>query len=164
VDYQAWERTVPESVTGDVLWRIQAYRLAEYLGDLAWQDASTLLKDRRTVSLADQLYRAIGSIGANIAEGYSRSSGRDRARFLEYALGSARECRFWYRRARHVLDQDAVSERLDCLARIIRLLLVTIPGQRAQGVREQPAIYQAETQQHHASGAQRLTSEASHAP
>ena len=135
---------MPEAITGDVLWKVQAYRLAEYLGDLTWQDATALLKDRRTVSLADQLYRAVGSIGANIAEGYSRGSGRDRARFLEYALGSARESRFWYQRARQVLGTTVRDERLDCLTRIIRLLLVTIPNQRTLTVRETPAPYQAE--------------------
>ncbi|MFN8404533.1 MAG: four helix bundle protein [Anaerolineales bacterium] len=38
-------------------------------------------------------YEAVGSVGANISEGYSRSSGKDRARFYEYALGPARESR-----------------------------------------------------------------------
>ena len=135
---------MPEAITSDVLWKVQAYRLAEYLGDLAWDDATALLKDRRTVSVADQLYRAVGSIGANIAEGYSRGSGRDRVRFLEDALGSARESRFWYQRARHVLGTALRDERLDCLARIIRLLLVTIPSQRAINLREVPALYHAE--------------------
>jgi four helix bundle protein len=72
---------------------MKLYRLALFLGDLAWHDVTKLVSDRRTVSLADQLFRAIGSIGANIAEGYSRQSGKDRTRFYEYALGSTRESR-----------------------------------------------------------------------
>ena len=54
------------------------------------------MQDRRTIGLADQLYRSLGSIGANLAEGYSRGTGKDRAHFYEYALGSARESRDWY--------------------------------------------------------------------
>ncbi len=46
---------------------------------------------------ADSLWKmTVGSIRANIAEGYSRGTGKDRARFYEYALGSARESRDWY--------------------------------------------------------------------
>jgi hypothetical protein len=70
--FSEWLVTVPETITDDPLWRIKAYRLALFLGDLAWHDVTKLVSDRRTVSLADQLFRAIDSIGANIAEGYSR--------------------------------------------------------------------------------------------
>ena len=96
MDYDEWEATVSILLRGDSLWKVKAYRLALFLADLGWEDTSRLLRDRRTVALADQLYRAIGSISANIAEGYSRGTGRDRARFYEYALGSARESRDWY--------------------------------------------------------------------
>ena len=94
--FEEWERTVPESITGDALWRVKVYRLALYAANIGWNDISVLAKDRRAVSLSDQLCRSVGSISAHIAEGYSRSGDRDRARFYEYALGSARECRDWY--------------------------------------------------------------------
>lgn len=45
------------------------------MGDLVWYDVSKLVEDKRMIGLADQLYRAVGSVGANIAEGYSRQSG-----------------------------------------------------------------------------------------
>jgi four helix bundle protein len=71
-------------------------------------------------------------VSANIGEGYSRRSGRDRARFYEYALGSAREARDWYYKARHVLDRSK-SSIIVCASspQIIRLLLTMIPRQRA---------------------------------
>jgi len=94
--FNEWLATVPDTITGDPLWKMKAYRLAVFLGDLAWHDVTNLVSDQRTVKLADQLFRAVGSIGANIAEGYSRRSGKDRGRFYEYALGSARESRHWY--------------------------------------------------------------------
>jgi hypothetical protein len=91
--YEDWAETVPEEITGDSLWKMEAYRLALFASDIGWHDVTKLMHDKRTLDLSDQFYRALGSISANLAEGYSRGTGKDRARFYEYALGSARECR-----------------------------------------------------------------------
>ena len=91
--YEQWEADVPAFLTGDPLWSVTAYRKSLFLSDLAWPDVTRLVADRWTVALSDQLYRAVGSVGANLAEGYSRGSARDRVRFYEYSLGSARESR-----------------------------------------------------------------------
>ena len=91
--FAEWTQTVPESIKHDSLWKMKAYRYALFAADIAWPDVSKLYADLRTKSLSDQLYRSAGSVSANIAEGYSRSSSKDRARFYEYALGSAREAR-----------------------------------------------------------------------
>ncbi|HSO74538.1 MAG TPA: four helix bundle protein [Blastocatellia bacterium] len=144
MDYREWENTVPEAITTDPLWRVEAYRLALFAADLGWHDVTKLMGDRRTLSLADQMYRALGSIGSNIAEGYSRGTGRDRARFYEYALGSARESRDWYYKGRHVLGDSVVAHRLNLLTQIARLLLVMIPDQRGQYMREESADYTAQ--------------------
>jgi four helix bundle protein len=106
-------------------------------------DVTRLDGDRRTQRLAGQLLRALGSVGANIAEGYSRRSGRDRVRLYEYALGSARESRHWYVAARHVLPERVVAHRLDVLSQIIRLLLTTIPTQRHRDLAEPEVSYAA---------------------
>jgi len=143
MDYQAWEKSVPADIMGDVLWKMRAYRLALFLGDLAWSDVTKLAADPRTLALSDQLYRAVGSIGANIAEGYSRSSGKDRARFLEYSLGSARESRDWYYKGRHVLGDTVVTHRINVITQIIRLLLTYIPDQRHVSLKEESATYDA---------------------
>jgi len=140
--YEAWLRSVPTTITGDTLWNFKVYRMALYVSDFGWDDATSLIRDQRTRALSDQLYRAIGSIGANIAEGYSRGSGRDRVRFLEYALGSARESRDWYYKARHVLGSDITTTRLDLISQIIRLLLVMIPDQRTRSVSEMAIVYE----------------------
>ncbi|WP_420455251.1 four helix bundle protein [Rubrivirga sp.] len=139
--FQVWEETVPESIRGDALWRMTVYRLALFLGDLSWEDVTTLHRDGRTRRIADQLYRSVGSISANIAEGYSRGSGKDRARFYEYALGSAREARDWYYKARHKLGVDVTAERLDLLAEICRQLLGTIRNQPGRTLREPGVSY-----------------------
>lgn len=139
-----WERSVPDSIRGDALWRMTVYRLSLYLGDLAWEDVSTLHRDGRTRRIADQLYRAVGSISANVAEGYSRGSGKDRARFYEYALGSAREARDWYYKARHKLGDDVADARLDLLANVCRQLLGTIRNQAGRPLREPAVEYNAD--------------------
>ena len=115
---------------------------ALFLSDLCWFDVTKLMQDKRTLDLSDQLYRAAGSISANIAEGYSRSTGRDRARFYEYALGSGRESRDWYYKARHVLGDSVAQHRSGFLTEIIRLLITMVPQQRQSGtIREARVAY-----------------------
>jgi four helix bundle protein len=142
LNYEEWLATVPDSITNDLLWKMKVYRLALFAADVGWHDVTKLAQDRRTLALSNQLYRALGSISANIAEGYSRGSGKDRSRFYEYALGSARESRDWYYKARHVLGQSVVDHRLDLLSQIIRLLLVMIPDQRGRTLREDSPQYE----------------------
>ena len=136
-----WAETIPSEVRKDTLWKVEAYRLGLFVSDTAWDDVTALSRDIRTRSLSDQLHRALGSISANIAEGYSRGGGRDRARFLEYALGSAREARDWYVKSRRVLDPDRVAAQLDVLTSVIRLLLVMIRDQRDVHLREPTVTY-----------------------
>jgi four helix bundle protein len=143
--YEEWLASVPQELTSDPLWRMEVYRLAALAGDLAWYDTSKLVQDRRMIGLADQLYRAAGSIGANIAEGYSRQSGKDQARFYEYALGSAREARGWYYQGRHLLPEAVVIHRMQSLTGIIRLLLTIIPAERGYKLAEEQAPYRMDT-------------------
>jgi four helix bundle protein len=142
VNYAEWEQGLPSDVTGDTLWKIEAYRLGLFAGYLAWEDVSKPGRDRRTLELAGQLYGAVGSVGAHIAEGYSRSSGRDRVRFYEYSLGSAREGRHWYLQAQPVLGETVVRHRIGLLTQVIRLLLTLIPDQRQITIREQGVVYE----------------------
>ena len=93
------------------------------------------------MKVSDQLYRALGSISANIAEGFSRSSRKDQARFFEYALGSARESRDWYFKSRNLLGEAVCEHRMQLITQIIRLLLTMIPLNRNHNIREEPAIY-----------------------
>jgi four helix bundle protein len=142
VNYDEWQESVPEEFTGDSLWKMEAYRLGLFVADIGWYDVMKLARDRRLVSLSDQLYRALGSISANLAEGYSRGTGKDRARFYEYALGSARESRDWYYKGRHTLGDTVTQHRLGLLAQVIRLLLAMIPQQRGRVLREGDHLYQ----------------------
>src|ERR1035438_622884 len=141
MNYDDWLKAVPVEIGGDLLWKVEAYRLALFLAELAWRDATKLTQDRRMFGLSDQLYRAVGSISANIPEGHSRSSGKDRARFYEYALGSARESRGWFCKARHVLGENVAQHRMRLVTQIIRLLLTMIPDQRNVSLHEDTVPY-----------------------
>ena len=144
--YDEWQAGVPNEIKGDSLWKLEVYRLGLFIAEISWHDALELNKHSLTRSLADQLYRAVCSISANIAEGYSRSTGKDRARFLEYALGSAREARDWYYKSHHTLKEEVVKHRINLLTQIIKILSVLTPNQRQKGIREEQAGYETSPQ------------------
>lgn len=141
MNYSEWVEAVPGTLKEDAVWTVTAYRYAVFLSDLAWNDVTKLVTDKRTLELASQLYDAVGSVGANLAEGFSRGSGRDRARFYEYSLGSARESRDWYFKARFILTEKVSSHRMEFLAEIIRLTLTMITDQRPTSFHETPIAY-----------------------
>lgn len=141
MNYNKWINSVPSEIKNNSLWKMEAYRLSLFLSDICWYDITKLMKDRRTIKLSDQLYRAVGSISANIAEGYSRGTGKDRARFYEYSLGSARESRDWYYKSRHILGDLVLKNRLTFTTQIIKLLLKMVPNQRQYKISEPDTEY-----------------------
>ena len=114
---------------------MQAVQITRALLPECWDDAEKLAHNELTRSIAGQLYTAMGSILANLGEGYSRSSGRDRAKMFEYALGSVRESMMWYRSSVRILGQETIDKRLDKLEQVRRLLLATIPRERDRVIR-----------------------------
>ena len=110
----------------DPLLRLTAYRLGIEAMRIARADALCIGESDVMRDVAGQLLRAAASIPANIAEGYSRGTAADRRKFLEYALGSARECVVWYETAAH----PEQTERIARLTSIRRLLLTMIKTSR----------------------------------
>jgi len=132
---------VPSEITNDPIWKLEVYRLGLFAGDIGLQDALFLMKKPLMLSVADQLHRSIDSISVNLTEGYSRSKGPDRARFIEASLGSARESRDWYYKSRHVLPSEVIKHRMGLTTRIISMLAPMIPHQRKHAIREEQAEY-----------------------
>jgi four helix bundle protein len=116
---------------GDALWRLNCYREALYLASLSRDDALAAAATPPLRSAAEQLLRASGSIAANIAEGYGRTTAADRARFMSYALGSARETEVWYESVRNALDPKVLNDRVARISRVRRMLIRLL--QRLQG-------------------------------
>jgi four helix bundle protein len=126
----AWEKVCPPAITSDVIWKLDVYRAALFLLHVARIDGRALTAAWPADHVGLQLTSAAGSISSNLGEGYSRSTRPDRLRFLDYALGSARECIVWYQAARGVLPDDVIEQRLVLVARIRSLLLGLIRSTR----------------------------------
>ena len=122
---------------GDPLERMRVYQLAKEVLGPAFADAEVLRAHPLTAGIAGQLYTAVGSIAANIREGYYRSSGKDRARIFEYALGSAGESEEWYDSAKPVLGIERTEARIKTLREIQRMLKAIIPRERVRLIRPQ---------------------------
>jgi four helix bundle protein len=127
-----WVKGADKSRSGDPLWSVQAYRISLYAIECHTLDRREHAELGKAAAL-DQLTRAVGSISANIAEGYSRSSVADRARFYGYALGSTREAIAWYDSLKFELG-GLTEVRQATLTQIRRLLLTTLRNARPEGV------------------------------
>jgi four helix bundle protein len=138
MNFEEWELSVPLEIRDDSLWKMKAYRLGLFLSDVAWADAAKLLRDVRTHGTADQLSRSVGKISSCIAEGYSRGTGKARATYYEYALGSTRETRDWYYKGRHVLREKVTSHRIGLCAELIKLLIRMTQNERSRNNRLSP--------------------------
>jgi four helix bundle protein len=134
-----WEAGQPEAITGDPIWRLNCYRESFFLIDRVRDDLKRLAAPADNRDAKDQLLTAIGSITANIAEGYSRPSVADRTRFFTYALGSIREAAAWYQLLRPPGDQPEIDDRLARLSRIRRMVLGLLGRTRKNGGRKFPA-------------------------
>lgn len=140
--FNEWLKIVPEVFVDDPLWNMKVYRYALFLADIAWKDVNSISKNKLLLSSLDQLYRSAGSVSANISEGYSRRSKLDQARFYEYAMGSARECRGWYFKSRHELTNEVLNSRLYLLTEIIKMLLHIVPKTRNKKIKEPAVSYE----------------------
>lgn len=120
MNYQEWLAAVPDEIAQDPLWKLEVYRLGLFAAEIEWEDVVLLNKNGLTRDAADQIIRSLNSIRANIAEGYSRSTGKDRAHYFEYALGEAREARDRYFKVRRVLKEGVVLHRVRFLTQNIK--------------------------------------------
>ncbi|MCP4535922.1 MAG: four helix bundle protein [Chloroflexi bacterium] len=128
--FEEWRDDVAGRISSSPLWNSIGYQKTLFLYDLVWFDCEKLIQDLRGKAIAQQLIRSIGSISANMEEGYGRGFGKDYARFLSYSLGSARETQGWYFRAKHLLSESVASHRYALVDEIIALLVTIIKQQK----------------------------------
>jgi four helix bundle protein len=130
--YEEWEAGVPHQVKGEAMWKFLGYRKALFLHDLCWKDCETLLKNPLGKAVARQRIRSAGSISANIEEGYGRGYGKERLYFLRIAIGSARESKGWYYRAKTLLAPNVLDHRLNLLGEVIALLITELNASKSR--------------------------------
>jgi len=132
--YEEWLAQVPDAIRSEEMWRFFGYRKALFFHDLCWRDCDKLLKHPLGQPVARQLIRSAGSISANIEEGYGRGfQGKERQYFLRVALGSARESKGWYYRARELLSEEVLEHRMSLVSEVIALLVTEIQRGRRTG-------------------------------
>jgi len=130
VSFDNWKATVHDCIRNDPLWNFQVYPKSLFLYDLTWNDCEHLLKDIRGRKIAEQLIRSVGSISANIEEGYGRGFGKDYGFHLRIAIAEARESRGWYWKGRKLLPYKVLDHRVNLLSEIIAMLAPNLDRQR----------------------------------
>jgi four helix bundle protein len=118
----------------DAVEQLQAYRLGIDLTRVCRVRLLRMRTDPAYSEVGPQLLKAVASIAANIAEGYSRSSVADRRKFYEYALGSAREVAVWFE-ALGLTDSDDESVQLTSIRRLLLTMIRTTRETAAAGRR-----------------------------
>ena len=132
VTYEAWLEQVHERVRSEPVWAFVGYRKALFLYDLAWRDCEGMTRDRRGRAVAEQLIRSAGSISANVEEGHGRGYGKQRDWFFTVSIGSARETKGWYWRARELISEQVLEHRLALTDEVIALLVHELNRQRSR--------------------------------
>ena len=136
--YEEWEVEVHERVKREPVWDFLGYRKALFFYDLAWEDCEQLMRDKRGRAIAEQLIRSAGSISASIEEGHGRGYGKQRNWFFTVSIGSARESKGWYWRARKLLSAKVLDHRLALADKVIALLVSELSRQRARQFTNSP--------------------------
>ena|SRR5579862_289802 len=120
------------------------FRMVEQFADSVWDlvlEWKTLAQD----TVGKQLIRAADSIGANLVEGDGRYSIADSLHFFVIARGSARESRWWLRRAlkRELISAEAFAELFELLDHATKSLnsIINYRRNKAKGVREEVRPY-----------------------
>jgi four helix bundle protein len=127
--FEEWQESVHTRIRTGPLWQFQVYPKALFAYDLAWSDCDYLLKDERGKPVARQLIRSVGSISANVEEGFGRGYGKEYSYHLRIAIGEARESQGWYWRGRNLIPSEVIDHRINLLHDIIAMLAPNISKQ-----------------------------------
>ncbi|MBP8591501.1 four helix bundle protein [Candidatus Shapirobacteria bacterium] len=99
--------------------------------------AEELRKERSIWPIADQLVRAVTSIGANVVEAKSSSLKKDYIKFFEIALKSANEAKYWYLPIREGVANvelkrkaDELLSEADEISKILGSSILTLKGKK----------------------------------
>jgi len=103
---------------------LKVWQKAKNLFIMSTIDIEHFPKRKPAQVIAMQLLRCMGSISANIAEGFGRKSQGEFGYHLGVAKGSATESQDWYIKCDEIeyLPEEIVNERMRDLEEVIRML------------------------------------------
>jgi hypothetical protein len=70
--------------------------------------------------------RVLDGLRNAVETSYGRGYGKNRLYFLRIAIGSARESKGWYYRAKELLSPDDMEHRLNLIGEVIALLVTEL--------------------------------------
>jgi four helix bundle protein len=111
---------------------LKVWQEAENLFDMICEDCRKFPKNDSIVwTIKDQVIRSIGSIGANIAEGFARQTKKEFIQFLNISRGSTAESEVWVNRMKKqklISDEryKIYEEKLTIAAKMINALISSL--------------------------------------
>jgi four helix bundle protein len=103
---------------------LDVWQMSHHLFIEALEDIKKIPNTIGTKIVADQLLRSIGSISANIAEGFNSKTTKKYLSYLDISLNSSAEAENWYYKVRdgNWLDKNIVNQRVETCTIICRML------------------------------------------
>ncbi len=103
LSYAAWESSIPAEVRADPLWGLRVYRAALYAGDLGRREHAGLRENPGSQTLPRNWCARPDRSARTSPKDTAAMAARIACDSTAYALGSARESRDWYYKARDAL-------------------------------------------------------------
>ncbi len=93
-----------------------------------------LPNERISLIVIDQILRSSFSVGANIAEGFGKYKGKEYPRFIQIALGSARETEYWLELLIDIYPnlKNKVESIVNINSEVVKMLVVTLNSLRSK--------------------------------
>lgn len=103
---------------------LKVWRMAHQLFLDALKDVENFPKSDAGRIVSNQLIRAIGSMSANIAEGFNSRTTRQYISYLDISRNSSSELENWYYKVRDTkwLDKDMANKRIGTCIEIHKML------------------------------------------
>lgn len=103
---------------------LKVWRMAHQLFLDALRDVENFPKSVSGRIVTDQIIRSLGSISANISEGFSSRTTKQYISYLDIARNSSSEAENWYYKVRDAkwMDKDVVNQRIKICIEIHKML------------------------------------------
>lgn len=103
---------------------LEVWQLAEELFGMICEDYRKLPKNKIAWVIGDQAISSVGSIGANIAEGFARKTKKEFIYFLNVARGSNAESEVWIERMRKqkLITSERCKNYIEKFTRVAQMI------------------------------------------